>query len=346
MNNPQGIDPANFSSESLEVLSLSLRRQYNEVLVYEIISFSEDDVAVPYFAVESMNRRYELLNMGRGELAAIYLIWQLSQYEPGSIVLMEEPESHLAPYSQKKLFDVLVHFAVERDLTIIASSHSPELFKSLPDDHTVLVTTSPILVFRSTISTAEPAEHLGLDGQARIALAIVEDRVAAIFLKSLIVHLDHELLRHVSLAHAQNGASGIRRVLAEVEHAMRPPTCVVIGILDDDERVPAAPEDLQLVGFLPGNEAPEEIIRDVLNEWRMESEKSWIPSLAGGVSALEMELERVDGIDHHDWLIDLGKRYGELETFVMIVTELVLMRSDLREDAVTLLSWIRGLIQS
>ncbi len=174
----------------------------------------------------------------------------------------------------------------------------------------------------------------------------MEDRVAAIFLKSLIVHLDHELMRHFSLAYAQNGASGIRRALAEVEHAMRPPTCVVIGIIDGDERVPTAPEEPQLVGFLPGNEAPEEIIRNVLNEWRVESEKSWIPPLAGGASVLEMELERVDGLDHHDWLTDLAKRYGELETFVMIVTELVLMRSDLRENAVTLLSWIRGLIQS
>lgn len=342
----EGIDPARFSSELVEMLSLSLRRQYSEVLVYEITSFSEDDVAIPYFSVESMNRRYELLNMGRGELSAIYLIWQLSQYEPGSIVLIEEPEAHLATYSQKKLFDVLVHFAAERDLTIIASSHSPGLFQSLPDDHTVLVTTSPIPGFKSAISTAELAEHLGLDGQARMALVIVEDRVAAILLKSLTVHLDHELLRHISLAYAQNGASGVCRVLAEIEHAMRPPTCVVVGILDGDERVPAASGELQLVGFLPGNAAPEEIIRNALNEWRMESEKSWIPSLAGGVSALEMELERVDGLDHHDWLTDLGKRYGGLETFVIIIAELILMKSNLREDAVALLSWIRGLIQS
>lgn len=341
----EGIDPASLSSELVELLSLTLRRQYSEISVYEITSYSEDDAPIPYFAVEFMNRSYKLLNMGRGELSAIYLIWQLSLYEPGSIVLIEEPEAHLATYSQKKLLDVLVYFAAERDLTIIASSHSPGVFGSLPDEHTVLVSISPTPGFKSAISTAELAEYLGLDRQARVALMVVEDQAAAIFLKSIITHLDHELLRNTSIAYARNGASAVRRVVAELEYAMRPPICAVVGILDGDERIAADPESSRVIGFLPGDEAPEVVMRKVVNDWRIKSTKDWIPPLAGGVSALEMELERVDGLDHHDWLTDLGRRYGELDTFMMAIVGLVLEESDLREEAVALLSWIRGLIQ-
>jgi len=107
--------------------------------VYEITAFSEDEAPLPYFEVVSMGKRYSLLQMGRGELAATYLLWKLDSAAPGSVVLVEEPESHLAAFSQDLLVDAMVSAVVDRDLCLIISSHSPGFFQRLPSRNVILV---------------------------------------------------------------------------------------------------------------------------------------------------------------------------------------------------------------
>lgn len=171
----EGIDASSLETDLIDILSLTLRRDYDVIDVYEVTSFSEEDEAVPFFVVTSMGHHYDLRNMGRGELAAIYLIWALSRIEPGSIVLLEEPECHLADYSQRHLLEVLSFFAVERDLALVVSSHSPGLFRSLPTNHVVLVKTLPVPDFRTDLPTDELTDYLGLQETGKSALVAVEE---------------------------------------------------------------------------------------------------------------------------------------------------------------------------
>lgn len=341
----EGIDPSVLHADLTEMLSLMLRRQYDAISVYEVTSFSEDDIAIPFFTVSSVGRQYGLVNMGKGELCAFYIIWQLSQLEPGSIVLIEEPESHLATYSQGRILDMLVHFAVERDLTIVASSHSPGLFQSLPNDHTVLVSNSPLPNYRVGISTAELAEHLGLDTPFRVLLVVVEDRAAASFLRSLIWSIDRIFLRRIAITYAQSGESGVRRVTSEVQYVGYPSASTVIGILDGDLRTPAGGGSVRSLNFLPGDAAPEIVLRKQFDKWRRaEPPRIWEPSLVGGSATLQMELERVDGSDHHDWLYEIASRYGGIDVFMAAAVELAIMDPLIREQSSALLAWLRGLI--
>ena len=152
-------------------------------------------------------------------------------------MLIEEPESHLAAYSQRLLLNVLVHFAVERDLTLIVSSHSPSLFQPLPVDHAVLVTALPLAGFHSNLATAELAEYLRLDDSDRTALVVVEDLPPRRhFLKAIIGHLDHALLCHIAICNAQSGESGVKRVFSEIQKSVWPRSFKVAAILDSDMR--------------------------------------------------------------------------------------------------------------
>lgn len=341
----EGIDASSLDGELVEILSLTLRRNYDVVEVYEVTSFSENDDPVPFFAVTSMGKRYDLRTMGRGELAAIYLIWSLSRIEPGAIVLIEEPECHLADYSQRHLLDVLSYFAVERNLALIVSSHSPGLFRPLPSNHVVLVATLPLPVFRSGLSTDELTMHLGLEETGKNTLIVVEDQAAAAFLRAIVDHIDHALLQHIAICYCQNGASSVERVLSELRRHIRPRNFKILGILDGDMRSPGSATLLD-VSFLPGDKAPESVIRDVLDKWRGEISKSWSPPLAGGAETLELELARSDGLDHHDWLSSISGRYGDLANFVTAMTDLVLKDSALLGEAQTLIGWLRGSMET
>ena len=93
----EGLDPLVLDNEIPQSLGYALRREYSTLQVYEIDAFVETDrdLPIPYFVVESMGTRYSLPKMGRGELCAFYLLWRLERLASGSIVLLEEPESHL-----------------------------------------------------------------------------------------------------------------------------------------------------------------------------------------------------------------------------------------------------------
>jgi predicted ATPase len=341
----EGIDPASLDPQLVDILSLALRRKYEDIFIYEVTQFSADDDPLPFFGVSSMGEQYDLRCMGRGELSTIYLIWALSQFEPRSIVLIEEPECHLATYSQRLILDVLVYFAVECNLTIIASSHSPGLFQPLPNDHTVLVTSLPLASFQSNVATSELAEHLGLDEVGRTALVVVEDYAAATFFRAIIGHLDHVLLRRIAICHADTGESGVQRIMAEVKDSAQPRKFKILAVLDGDMRTGSGTA-LPHMAYLPGEGAPEQVMRDAFEVWRRLAVKDWIPPFAGGVETLELELDKVSTLDHHDWLQSISQRYGGPQSFVTAATDLVLKHPVRNAEGLALTSWLRGLLES
>lgn len=181
----EGVEPASFDENQIQALAYILRRDYSEFLVYEITAFSADDTPLPYFEATSMGKRYALQQMGRGELAAAYLLWRLQELPPGTVVLLEEPESHLAAFSQDMLVDAIVSIVVERDLCVVVSTHSPGFFQKLPAEHVVLVSSLPSPSIRRGLSVSELSNHLGVRPRTA-AVVLVEDEVAAEFLHAIL----------------------------------------------------------------------------------------------------------------------------------------------------------------
>ncbi|MEW1586354.1 AAA family ATPase [Micromonospora vinacea] len=339
----EGVDPASFDGNQLQALAYILRREYSEFLVYEVTAFSADDTPLPYFEVTSMGKRYTLQQMGRGELAAAYLLWRLQELPPGSVVLLEEPESHLAAFSQDKLVDTIVSIVIERDLCLVISSHSPGFFQKLPAEHVVLVSSLPFPSIRCGLSASELANHLGV--QARTAaVVLVEDQVAAEFLHAILSALDRDALRHLDVRAVASGQSGVKRIVSEVSSSGADHVRI-IGILDGDQRPRGGQASAGKIGYLVGDSAPEIILRDTINRWRSGEFDDWCSPLPGGNEALRLCLERLDGRDLHDWIFELAEEFGGLRAAVRAITDLVLRDTSLKAQCEEMVTWLRAQVR-
>ncbi len=335
----EGVDPSSFSPDQLKTLSYILRREYSDVFVYEVTAFSEEETPVPFFEVRSMDQQYSLTKMGRGELAAVYLLWRLEELAPGSIVLIEEPESHLAVFSQEYLVDALIASAVERDLCLIVSSHSPGFFQKLPAGSVTLVSSLPAPSITSNLSTAQIAGHLGVRPQVA-ALVLVEDDVASEFAKAILSAVDREALSRLDIRSVATGESGVRRILHDVRGGSDS-GLVVLGLLDGDQRPSVIPAPSR-IGYLVGNGPPETVVREFFHRWRSGKFVDWTPFLPGGEDALRMTLEGLDGRDLHDWIYELAGEYGGLRPVMRVAVDLLLSDADTRRSCEELVAWLRS----
>lgn len=339
----EGIDANPFDQDQLALLSYVLRRQYESLDVYEVTSFSKDDIATPFFELSSMGNTYSLPGMGRGELCAAYLIWKLSRVDAGSIIFLEEPESHLATWSQKALAEAVTMLIVKRDLTVIASSHSPGFFSHLGSANTVLLSASPVPEMRTNLGSAQLALHLGL-GPSKSVLLALEDSVAGEFSRSLILASDLTLSSHISYRYSGSGESGVRRSVSDLS-AVDGDRFSVIGVLDGDQRAKDSPEEQQKHLYLVGDASPEVLMRSRTGEWRTGRWNEWTVPLEGGASRLKLALERLDGEDHHDWLHYLALEYGSRTKVIDALTSLVLMDPELATQAAAFCADIRARAQ-
>ncbi|MEV0705688.1 AAA family ATPase [Saccharopolyspora sp. NPDC050389] len=332
----EGVDPAPLPEDDVRRIGHILRRSYVAVQVYEVTAFSEDDNPTPYFEVEAHGQTYDLLDMGRGELVVTYLLWRLRGLEPGTVVLLEEPESHLASFSQRALTDAMAAFAVEQDLTMVVSSHSPGIINPLPVGNVTLLKGPPEQGFRHGLGIRTISDFLGIPATTSAAV-LVEDAVAQQILRAVLEAVAPDLIGAVTIRYARSGESGVHRVLDEIRD-LSPDRFAMVGVLDGDQR---GKSDSARFGYLPGSEAPEIVLRAAMDRWRADPSASWKPPLAGGAERLRMFLETLAGQDHHDWLAELGKHYGETAPVVRAVVDLLLTDEVHKREVDELVDWLK-----
>ncbi|MFY1651572.1 AAA family ATPase [Solwaraspora sp. WMMB762] len=336
----EGVEPASFDGSQLQALAYILRREYSEFLVYEVTAFSVDDTPLPYFEVASMGKRYALQQMGRGELVAAYLLWRLQELPPGAVVLLEEPESHLAAFSQEKLVDAIVSIVVKRDLCLVVSSHSPGFFQKLPAEHVVLVSSLPSPSIRCGLPAAEVANHLGVQPRTA-AVVLVEDQVAAEFLHAILSSLDRDALRYLDVRAVASGQSGVKRIVSDISSSAADQVRI-LGVLDGDQRPRGGQASEGLIGYLVGDSAPEVLLRQTINRWRSGEFDDWDSPLPGGSDGLKLCLERLDGRDLHDWIFELADEFGGLRPVIRAITDLVLREPFLKNQCEEMVNWLRS----
>jgi predicted ATPase len=71
---------------------------------------------------------------GSGESAIVRLVTDILSVEKGSLILLDEPETSLHPYAQRKLLEFLIEQSLEKKLQIVISTHSPDLIDGMPPE--------------------------------------------------------------------------------------------------------------------------------------------------------------------------------------------------------------------
>jgi hypothetical protein len=338
----EGVDAAGFDPDQIKRASYILRRPYGAIDVVEIDAYiaSEQDLPIPYFVVQADGASYDLLGMGRGELAAMYLLWRLDRVEPGSIVLLDEPEAHLAQFSQKALLEALVACAVEKDVQLVISSHYPEVFSLLEDDAVWLLSGSPFPRVTDTASNLIKAEFLGVIPSVT-GLLVCEDYVGASTCLAILRNLYPEIARRVDVRYLETGESGVIDLLGRLRNVATSGIAVA-GVLDGDQR---GTTGVEAIGFLPGKASPESTIRECLEEWRRGGWADW-DGFGSSRESLMMNLEQLDGVENHDWLSELGKRLGGTSAAVALGVSVMLKDEVLRRQAEELAQWVAKAIKA
>jgi hypothetical protein len=293
-----GVGATVLSSDQLKEINFLTMRNYREVKLYEV---ELADEAVPFFEVSFGPDRYDSRSMGSGEFSAFFLWWRLGRARPKSILLIEEPECFLSPGSQSAFIDFLMGVLFSKKICAVVSSHSAEIITPLPSESVrffrrehagvMLVTEKPSPILLETI---------GIRAH-RDVLAFVEDEAAARFCRLLAERFDPTLSRRMIIV-PKNGEGEIVNLLKQVENKYD--SLSILGIFDGDTagKIPEGIE--KKASFLPGDQPIEGLFKALAEEAPNELQ------IAIGSGDVREALFALQGRDHHDWFLELGKSCG------------------------------------
>lgn len=294
----EGYSPKRLSEEELEIRKYVVGREYEFCDVFEL----EDHPGfenIPYFVVSSGSEVYGAEGMGLGELALHITLWQLEQASNDSVVLLEEPENHVSPRSQIALLDVIAQMSVEKGLWVIMSTHSSHILTNVPLTHVrLLYRAGKQVAINSRPTASQLNQVLGTRGITR-GMLVAEDSVAVEMARSALIFASPELLHQLEF-HVGGSTGHIDGVL---KYHPKMAAFRAVGLFDGDQRAVAAAHGTPAV-FLPGEVAPDRLLRDAA----VSNVASLAERLGRSRDDLTFVVGELQGVDHHDWLVELARR--------------------------------------
>lgn len=295
------VSPTDFSQESLDEISYLVGKAYTNCLVYEIEDYSDNEV-FPYFVVKSDSIEYGSERMGKGELAALLLYWNITRVRANGILLFEEPEAHLPVRTQVAFMNILAREVIEKSLFVVMSTHSAEILSKIRHaDLRVVSRMNGQVRVLNDVGHALLSDMFGVKRSIRGVL-LVEDSAAMHFLRTVLEAVLPELNKATEIAIA--GSDGdVYKALKNFPKDGLTRICLA-GVLDGDQRDAAIPKNYEWpIFFLPGKVPPEKLFR--LCDFTQLQFLS--KQLNVGEDQLHAALGYLVGEDHHDWLTRLAQ---------------------------------------
>lgn len=294
-------EPRLADEEELKLLSYIVGKQYDACRTFELEL--EHYGTIPYFEVEANGTVYASETMGLGEIAVHFILWNMRRISKNSIVLMEEPETYLAPKSQEALLDVIAKMSHEKRIWVILTTHSPGILKSIPMEHIRLLTRIGDSV-EITIPTgqADCLQTLGIKVQ-KAGIILVEDRAAREYTKCWLGRFSPSLLQEFEI---KDVASKENIILQLRSFPKVGSWFKIFGLFDGDQRGVIKGEYNWSFSFLPGIEPPEKQFMQLAKNKRNE-----LATLTGrDITRINRAIASLEGRDHHDWLIEFPQLIG------------------------------------
>ncbi|MFF2157252.1 ATP-dependent endonuclease [Paenibacillus chitinolyticus] len=295
----------------LKELSYIIGKEYDNCETFEIEDIGGLDV-LPYFKVQSSGKTYGIETMGLGEVAIHYIIWQLYRASKNSIILLEEPEAYLAPKSQEALINIIAKLSQEKGISVILTTHSPEVLKRIPIEHVrLLARVGPSVRIITPDYKSEYLTTLGINTN-KSGVILVEDRFAREFTKSWVGKHDPHFLQEYEII-SVGSDNKIVSLLKDIPYMN---WFRVLGLLDGDRH------ELKEVynwpyTFLPGLCPPEKLLKDVA----LVNIEELALVLKREVNAVHRILSTLEGANHHDWFEEFHKGIGM--TYEQLMASLV-----------------------
>jgi energy-coupling factor transporter ATP-binding protein EcfA2 len=298
----EGVKPLEMDKDNLELVCVLVGKAYGKISIYEIENYAEYEV-FPYFKVETDGVTYGSENMGLGELSLLYTFWKISTIDRPSIVLLEEPETFVAPRSQRALIDIAAKFTNDKKLFVIISSHSGIIAGRVPNTHLNLVTKgNPNVVIAPNPAAHLLIERLGLFSY-KSAVLLVEDASAKALLSAILFNQDSRLASSCEISIAGSDSeitTALKSLPSNNLNRFR-----LVGVYDGDARNKPEIRNAEVVWpkiFLPGDACPEIMIQVHVRSLGIGSVAK---ELARTEVAVETAFGGAAGKNHHDWLLEV-----------------------------------------
>jgi len=299
--NLAGISGSVLSNDDLDIVQYVTGRRVTSCEIYEVSDYAGLE-RFPYFRISCGDLTYGSERMGFGELSLITLYWSLRSAEANSILILEEPETHISPRSQSAIMDYVARICVERSIQLIVTTHSPTVVQNFPPENVwQLIRPGDKTTILSPVSNATVSQLLG-SGIRYSGALLVEDLAAKYFLLALLFLLARELRSQFEIVVA-GSAGAIDTALNAMPRTgdwLR-----IIGIYDGDQRNQNRGNPKWPLVYLPSESAPEPLIVDVVNNPAMAAQ------LANALQRSETDvltaLDGAQGRDGHDWWHEIAR---------------------------------------
>ncbi|WP_019418980.1 ATP-dependent nuclease [Paenibacillus sp. OSY-SE] len=295
-------EPRLVSEEEKSHLSYIVGKDYSSCEIYELEL--ESYGIVPYFKVVSDGVEYGSEAMGLGEISLHYILWNLLRLNKNSVVLMEEPESYLAPRSQEALLDVVAKISAEKRHWVILTTHSPSIIKNIPVKHVrILNRVNDSVEVSIPNNGSEYMNSLGLKPQ-KLGVILVEDRCARELTKCWLARFNPSIIQEYEVVDIGSKEKILQQIreFPFVGHWFK-----LIGMFDGNERGRLEVQNKHWnYSYLPSELAPEQLLKMIAKSMR-----SQLSEISGrDIQRINAALHSLDGRDHHDWINEFPRQIG------------------------------------
>ena len=283
-------------------------RRYDRVEIYE---FEVGGMIAPFIVVVRDGLEYDTRTMGLGEYSAFYQYWMVTRLPRRSLLLLDEPEAFLPPRAQTALINVLAREVSATKSTAIIATHSPNVLANVDENGLVAILSST--AYPPTFVTGEATRtHLQQLGNVRgiRGLLLVEDRAARQLVRFALVTNRRSLMPYIDVLScgSDEDVLGIVHRLPVEFSRLR-----VAPILDGDMRQKYA-HHLPPPLFLPFDQPPDAVLQRKAEDHH----EAVAASLGVEPHEFQMALHEVGGLDHHDWSLELARRFGLEDDELMV----------------------------
>jgi ABC-type cobalamin/Fe3+-siderophores transport system ATPase subunit len=304
--------------QSIEWFALEMELDDEEVA--ERFKWTGDKPLIPYFRAAYCGVGFTSPHMGLGEFSAHYLFWILEHFrdKPDLLLLLDEPDAFLPPVGVSTLLPRLYNLCKERGWRLVISTHSEEMI-ALAAEHKAFTLLS-VDEYGQTVAThAVDDSSVLMDVLARPPIEGVifaEDEVGVAMAEALLESVDPMLRRRVSVVWGGKG-HGYLHVLQD--KLPRPPRAAMrfAYLYDGDQRdaVSAKQDDRWGPVFLPTHDDPNDLLRTLTA-----TPNDLAVRLGVTEDRVRRVLQRLEGIDKHDWLDDFAAEFGRPQVLAVLAS--------------------------
>lgn len=292
----ESVTPIELGEDERLELSSIVGKTYDKCLFYEIADVGDLEI-FPHFRVQAEGIEYGSDRMGLGELSVFLMYWCLRKLEKHSLLIVEEPETHLSPRSQRQLMNYIAKRCAEDGLAVLLTTHSPEIVEKVDQKNLILLSRAGTKVEAHRNPSRRQVMNLLGVVDKKVGILVLEDRAGQLVLLEILRYFESPLSYEFELLIAGNNS----KIDLAIKHTPKSGSWfAMIGIYDGDQRSESKPKDAVWPYIhLPTSHSPEGYLFFLLGK----DVKRLAELISKPEDRILGALESMKGMDEHDALV-------------------------------------------